>query len=74
MTSIFVLAVSLVHLVNCLPPPHPDVEAVRLEEEQLPPNLRSPALHNPNLQEVLPLSSLLHNGENLVSVFISHLM
>ncbi|CAF4917439.1 unnamed protein product [Pieris macdunnoughi] len=53
-------------LVGCLPPPHPAVVAVRQSEELLPPHLRSPALRNPHLQEILPLTSLLHHGENVV--------
>ncbi|XP_028043081.1 uncharacterized protein LOC114252695 [Bombyx mandarina] len=59
------IVLSCAFLVNCQPP-HPDVVAVRQQEEHLPPHLRSPVLHNPNLQEVLPLTSLLHNGEKLV--------
>ncbi|XP_028171309.1 uncharacterized protein LOC114360723 [Ostrinia furnacalis] len=47
-------------------PPHPAVVAVRHQEETLPPHLRSHALHNPHLQEILPLTSLLHKGEKLV--------
>ncbi|KAJ2949045.1 hypothetical protein O0L34_g5986 [Tuta absoluta] len=54
------------YLASCLPPPHPAVVQVRREEEQLPFYLRSRALWNPNLQEVLPLSSLLHEGETPV--------
>ncbi|KAG6443735.1 hypothetical protein O3G_MSEX003021 [Manduca sexta] len=66
MKSVVLLLAMLTYMVKCLPPPHPDVEAVRREEELLPPSLRSPALHNPHLQEILPLSSLLHKGEKLV--------
>ncbi|KAI5644287.1 hypothetical protein NE865_03656 [Phthorimaea operculella] len=54
------------YLASCLPPPHPAVVQVRREEEQLPFYLRSRTLWNPNLQEVLPLSSLLHEGETPV--------
>ncbi|XP_063364332.1 uncharacterized protein LOC134652988 [Cydia amplana] len=60
----FVLASSW--LVSCVPPPHPAVIQARREEEFLPQHLRSRALYNPHLREVLPLSSLLHSGEQLV--------
>ncbi|XP_073956890.1 uncharacterized protein [Choristoneura fumiferana] len=53
-------------LASCLPPPHPKVVAVRQEEEYLPQHLRSRALHNPHLREILPLTSLLHSGEQIV--------
>ncbi|RVE42928.1 hypothetical protein evm_012427 [Chilo suppressalis] len=59
------LIISSITLVKCHPP-HPAVVAVRQEEERLPPYLRSQALHNPHLQQILPLTSLLHDGENLV--------
>ncbi|KOB65999.1 Uncharacterized protein OBRU01_21925 [Operophtera brumata] len=39
-------------LAVAIPPPHPDVVQVRLEEERLPHHLRKPALHNPNLRDV----------------------
>ncbi|XP_013186816.1 uncharacterized protein LOC106132048 [Amyelois transitella] len=61
-----VLLLSSCYLASCIPPPHPAVVQVRHEEEQLPGHLRSPALHNPHLREVLPLASLLHHGEKLV--------
>ncbi|VVC89335.1 unnamed protein product [Leptidea sinapis] len=57
------LVLSSAYLASCIPPPHPAVVAVRQAEELLPPHLRSPALSNPHLQRVLPLTSLLHNGE-----------
>ncbi|KPJ05330.1 hypothetical protein RR46_00597 [Papilio xuthus] len=56
------------YLVSCFPPPHPAVVQVRLEEELLPEELRSPALRNPHLQEILPLTSVLHEGEKPVRV------
>ncbi|XP_059048508.1 uncharacterized protein LOC131843779 [Achroia grisella] len=54
------------HLVNCLPPPHPAVVQVLQEERQLPPYMRSRALQNPHLLKLLSLTSLLHKGEKLV--------
>lgn len=65
MKSLLLLLTSA-YLASCLPPPHPAVVAVRREEELLPPHLRSPALHNPRLREILPLTSLLHHGEMVV--------
>lgn len=66
MKSLVFLLTTCTCLVRCLPPPHPDVLAVRQEEERLHPLQRSPALRNPHLLQVLPLTSLLHKGENLV--------
>ncbi|XP_049873901.1 uncharacterized protein LOC126372252 [Pectinophora gossypiella] len=60
------LVLTSTYLATCLPPPHPAVVAVRRQEEQLPPHLRSPTLWNPHLQEILPLTSLLHEGESPV--------
>ncbi|XP_053609514.1 uncharacterized protein LOC128674710 [Plodia interpunctella] len=60
------LLLSTCYVASCMPPPHPAVLQVRHEENQLPSHLRSPALHNPHLREVLPLASLLHQGEKLV--------
>ncbi|KPJ08432.1 hypothetical protein RR48_12185 [Papilio machaon] len=57
---------SCTYLASCFPPPHPAVVQVRLEEERLPEDLRSPALRNPHLQEILPLTSVLHEGEKPV--------
>nr|XP_026492272.1 uncharacterized protein LOC113397955 [Vanessa tameamea] len=53
-------------IVNCIPPPHPAVVAVRQAESLLPPHLKSPALRNPHLLQALELTSLLHNGEKPV--------
>ncbi|XP_072949203.1 uncharacterized protein [Epargyreus clarus] len=64
-SALLFLAVST-HIAYCLPPPHPAVVAVRLEEEQLPPQLRKPALRNPHLREILTLTSVLHQGEKPV--------
>lgn len=66
MKTLVVLLTTCTCLVRCLPPPHPDVLAVKWEEERLHPLQRSPALRNPHLRQVLPLTSLLHKGENLV--------
>ncbi|CAG4956007.1 uncharacterized protein LOC123696298 [Colias croceus] len=66
MIKSIVLLLTSTYLANGIPPPHPAVVAVRHAEEQLPFHLRSPALWNRNLQEVLPLTSLLHNGEKAV--------
>ncbi|KAL4713993.1 hypothetical protein ACJJTC_005624 [Scirpophaga incertulas] len=64
---ILILVLSMyTNSIWCLPPPHPAVVAVRREEERLPPHLRSPALFNPHLREVLPLTSVLHKGEKPV--------
>ncbi|KAL0838872.1 hypothetical protein ABMA28_016897 [Loxostege sticticalis] len=62
---VILLLLSTTTLAWCYPP-HPAVVAVRHEEEKLPPHLRSHALHNPHLQNILPLTSLLHKGEKLV--------
>ncbi|CAH0585758.1 unnamed protein product [Chrysodeixis includens] len=72
MRSLVLLLTTCTCLVKCLPPPHPDVLAVRREEELLPPILRSPALRNPHLLQVLPLASLLHKGEKLVYARDAH--
>lgn len=63
------LVLTSTYLASCIPipPPHPAVVAVRQEEELLPLYLRSPHNFNPHLQEVLPLTSLLHRGEKPVS-------
>lgn len=57
-------------LVECAPPPHPLVVQVRKEEAQILGSHRNPKLLNPYLREVLPLSTLLHPGEELVSTFL----
>lgn len=56
------------YLASCIPvpPPHPAVVAVRQEEELLPVYLKSPHIFNTHLQQVLPLTSLLHQGEQPV--------
>ncbi|CAH1638186.1 unnamed protein product [Spodoptera littoralis] len=72
MRSLVLLLTTCSCLVSSIPPPHPDVLAVRQEEERLPPILRSPALRNPHLLQVLPLTSLLHKGENLVYARDAH--
>ncbi|CAK1580234.1 unnamed protein product [Parnassius mnemosyne] len=66
MKATLLLLMTSMYLVDSIPPPHPAVVAVREEEEHLPTHLRSPALHNPHLQEILPLTSLLHSGEKPV--------
>ncbi|CAH2048608.1 unnamed protein product, partial [Iphiclides podalirius] len=66
MKAVIVLLISCACFVDCIPPPHPAVVAVRQEEELLPVHLRSPALHNPHLQELLQLTSVLHSGEKPV--------
>ncbi|KAJ8731422.1 hypothetical protein PYW07_004586 [Mythimna separata] len=71
-TTLVFLLTTCTSLVKCLPPPHPDVLAVRREEERLHPLLRSPALRNPHLLQILPLTSLLHKGENLVYARDAH--
>ncbi|XP_045448051.1 uncharacterized protein LOC123656404 [Melitaea cinxia] len=63
---ISVLILATTTIVNCLPPPHPEVVAVRQAEALLPPHLKSPALRNPHLLHTLELTSLLHSGEKLV--------
>ncbi|CAK1551058.1 unnamed protein product [Leptosia nina] len=60
------LVLTSAYLASCLPPPHPAVVAVRQAEELLPSHLRSPALRNPHLQDILSLTSVLHPGENAV--------
>ncbi|KAF9418788.1 hypothetical protein HW555_004455 [Spodoptera exigua] len=72
MKSLVLLLTTCSCLVSSIPPPHPDVLAVRQEEERLPPILRSPALRNPHLLQVLPLTSLLHKGEKLVYARDAH--
>ncbi|CAB3221909.1 unnamed protein product [Arctia plantaginis] len=72
MLSLVLLLATCTCLVNSLPPPHPDVEAVRKEEELLHPLQRSQALRNPHLLKILPLSSLLHEGEKLVFARDAH--
>ncbi|CAH2096241.1 unnamed protein product [Euphydryas editha] len=63
---ISVLILATTTIVNCIPPPHPAVVAVRQAEAHLPPHLKSPALRNPHLLHTLELTSLLHNGEQPV--------
>ncbi|XP_047533408.1 pickpocket protein 19-like [Vanessa atalanta] len=60
------LILASIAIVNCIPPPHPAVVAVRQAESLLPPHLKSPALRNPHLLQALELTSLLHNGEKPV--------
>lgn len=66
MKSLLLLIITYTSLVYSLPPPHPDVLALRREEELLHPLLKSRALQNPHLLQQLPLTSLLHAGEKLV--------
>lgn len=67
------LVLTSTYLASCIPvpPPHPAVLAVRREEELLPLYLKSPTIFNPHLQEVLPLTSLLHNGEQPVNLLLT---
>ncbi|XP_026327649.1 sodium channel protein Nach-like [Hyposmocoma kahamanoa] len=62
------LVLTSTYLASCtpIPPPHPVVVAVRQEEELLPLYLKSPHNFNPHLQQILPLTSLLHHGEKPV--------
>lgn len=62
------LVLTSTYLASCIPipPPHPAVVAVRQEEELLPLYLKSSKIFNPHLQQILPLTSLLHYGEQPV--------
>ncbi|GBP65396.1 hypothetical protein EVAR_103278_1 [Eumeta japonica] len=64
--ALMIVASAFWATVSAIPPPHPRVLEAKEEERFLPDHLRSPAWRNPHLRQVLPLTSLLHNGEKLV--------